>query len=136
MLIQITVAGGLSNAALLAVEAALQARYLDGHNPAGTKAAVAIYFLIAFFYTVTIECTGYVYGVEIWPTYLRSQGATISYVAFFLTSIWTTAPAAQAFKIISWRYYMVFIAVTVPLCIAIYIILPEVCEALSSVILS
>jgi len=126
MLITSLVIGGLLNAVLLAVEAALQAQFIDGHNPAGTKAAVAVYFLIAFFYTATIECTGYVYGCEIWPTYLRSQGATISYFGFFVTSIWSTAPAAQAFKAIGWKYYMVFIAVTVPLATIIYFILPEV----------
>ncbi|KFY30254.1 hypothetical protein V493_02034 [Pseudogymnoascus sp. VKM F-4281 (FW-2241)] len=123
--VKLLVAGGLSNAALLAVQAALQSKYLDGHNPAGTKAAVAIYFLIAFFYTATIECTGAVYGCEIWPTYLRSQGATISYISFFVTSIWSTAPAALAFSSIGWRYYMVFIAVTVPLAILSYFVLPE-----------
>lgn len=126
MLIETIVAGGLINAILLAIEAGLEATYLDGHNPSGTKAAVAMYFLFAFFYTSTIECTGYVYGCEIWPTYLRSQGATISYVGFFVTSIWTTAPAAQAFATIGWKYYMVFIAVTIPLAIAIWFILPEV----------
>ncbi|KFY55954.1 hypothetical protein V496_06861 [Pseudogymnoascus sp. VKM F-4515 (FW-2607)] len=123
--VKLLVAGGLISAALLAVQAALQSKYLDGSNPAGTKAAVAIYFLIAFFYTATIECTGAVYGCEIWPTYLRSQGATISYISFFITSIWSTAPAALAFSSIGWRYYMVFIAVTVPLAILCYFVLPE-----------
>jgi dipeptide/tripeptide permease len=70
-----------------------------------------------------------VYGCEIWPTYLRSQGATISYMAFFITSIWSTAPAALAFSTIGWRYYMVFIAVTVPLAITIYFVLPEVSQS-------
>jgi hypothetical protein len=106
LLTEIIVAGGLINAVLLAIEAGLEASFLDGHNPTGTKAAVAMYFLFAFFYTCTIECTGYVYGCEIWPTYLRSQGATISYVGFFVTSIWTTAPAAQAFNHSPCHYYI------------------------------
>lgn len=100
--------------------------YLDGHNKAGTQAAVAIYFLIAFWYTCTIECTGYVYGCEIWPTYLRSQGATISYFSFYVCSIWATAPASLAFGTIGWKYYMVFVAVTIPLSIIILFYCPEV----------
>jgi MFS family permease len=120
------VAGGIGNSVLLAVEAALEKFYLDGHNRSGVQAAVAIYFLIAVWYTCTIECTGYVYGCEIWPTHLRSKGAAISYFGFFTTSIWATAPAAVAFANIGWKYYMVFIAVTVPLAIAIFIVCPEV----------
>jgi hypothetical protein len=121
-----TVAGGFINSALLAIEAALESQYLNSTNQSGIQAAVAMYFLIAFFYTCTIECTGYVYGCEIWPTYLRSKGATISYIGFFVTSIWATAPASLATSTIGWKYYMVFIAVTVPLTIAIWFILPEV----------
>jgi hypothetical protein len=121
-----TVAGGFGSAVLLAVEAALQAEYLDGHNLSGTKGAVAIYFIIAWFYTCTLECTGYVYGCEIWPTHLRSKGAAISYFGFYICSIWATAPAAQAFKAIGWKYYMVFIAVTVVLTIPCMFYLPEV----------
>lgn len=121
-----TVAGGIGNSILLACEAALEAKYLGSDNKSGIQAAVAMYFLIAFCYTCTIECTGYVYGCEIWPTHLRSQGASISYFGFYVTSIMATAPASQAFASIGWEYYMVFIAITIPLTIAIWLILPEV----------
>jgi hypothetical protein len=111
---------------LLAVEAALQAHYLDGHNLNGTRAAVAVYFIIAWWFTSTLECTGYVYGCEIWPTHLRSKGSAISYFGFYSFSIWSTAPAAQAFASIGWKYYMVFIAVTVALVIPCMFYLTEV----------
>ena len=111
---------------LLSIEAALQAQYLNGHNLAGTRAAVAFYFIIAFFFTATLECACYVYGCEIWPTHLRSKGATNSYFGFYIFSIWTTAPAAQAFATIGWKYYMVFIAVTIAMTIPIMLYLPEV----------
>ncbi|CZR70281.1 related to glucose facilitated diffusion protein [Phialocephala subalpina] len=123
--VKLLVAGGFINSTLLAIEAALESQYLHSTNQSGIQAAVAMYFLIAFFYTCTIECTGYVYGCEIWPTYLRSKGATISFIGFFLTSIWATAPASLATSTIGWKYYMVFIVVTVPLTTAIWFILPE-----------
>lgn len=69
MLIESIVAYKVINAILFAVKAGLEASYLDGHNPSGTKAAVAMYFLFAFFYRSIIECTGYVDGCEIRPTY-------------------------------------------------------------------
>lgn len=124
--VKLIVAGGWGMIILLAVEAALQAQYLDGHNLGGTKAAVAIYFIIAWWFTCTLECTGYVYGCEIWPTHLRSKGSAISYFGFYIFSIWSTAPAAQAFASIGWKYYMVFIAVTVVLLIPCMFYLPEV----------
>lgn len=119
------VAGGWGMIILLSVQCALQATYLDGHNLNGTRAAVAIYFLIAFWFTATLECVGYVYGCEIWPTHLRSKGSAISYFGFYLVSIWTTAPAAQAFASIGWKYYIVFIVVTTSLVIPCMLYLPE-----------
>jgi hypothetical protein len=115
-------------AALLAIEAALQANYLDGSNLNGVRAAVAIYFLMAFYFCCTLECVGYVYGCEIWPTHLRSKGSAISYFGFYVFSIWSTAPAAQAFASIGWKYYMVFIAITVALVIPCHF-LPEVFQS-------
>lgn len=120
------VAGGTGIAILLSIEAALEKYYLSSENKSGVQAAVAMYFFIAVWYTCTIECTGYVYGCEIWPTYLRSRGAAISYFGFFVTSIWVTAPASLAFSTIGWKYYMVFVAVLVPLTIAIFVLCPEV----------
>ncbi|CZR67460.1 related to glucose facilitated diffusion protein [Phialocephala subalpina] len=123
--VKLLVAGGILNSILLACEAALEAVYLNSDNQAGIRAAVAMYFLIAFSFTSTIECTGYVYGCEIWPMHLRSKGAAISYFGFYITSIYTTAPASQAFATIGWKYYMVFIAITIPLSITIWFVLPE-----------
>ena len=119
---------------LLAVEAALEANFLDGHNLNGTRAAVAVYFLIAAWFTSTLECTGYVYGCEIWPTHLRSKGSAVSYFGFYIFSIWTTAPAAQAFATIGWKYYMVFISVTLMLLIPCALYLPEVGPRSSAVV--
>jgi len=112
-------------AILVAVEAALQARFLEGSNLAGVRAAVAVYFLIAVWFTSTLECTGYVYTCEIWPTHLRSKGAAISFFGFYVSAIWTTAPAAQALGTIGWRYYMVFLVVTIVLVVPCFW-LPEV----------
>lgn len=113
-------------AILVAIQAALQSQYLSSSNLAGVRAAVAIYFLIAFYFCCTLECVGYVYGCEIWPTHLRSKGSAISYFGFYVFSIWTTAPAAQAFGSIGWKYYIVFICVTVALTIPCMFMLPEV----------
>ncbi|KAH8820758.1 general substrate transporter [Xylogone sp. PMI_703] len=119
------VVGGIGCVILLSIEAALEKYYLASNYTPGINACVAIYFTFATWFTATIECTGYVYGSEIWPTHLRSHGATITYVAFFLNALAYSTPASTAFTNISWKYYMVFVSVTVPCVIAIIFLFPE-----------
>lgn len=118
--------GGLGSVILLSIEAALEKYYLTSKYTPGINACVAIYFIFATWFTATIECTGYVYGSEIWPTHLRSYGATITYVAFFINALAYSTPASTAFANIGWQYYMVFVAITVPCVVAIIFLFPEV----------
>lgn len=106
--------------------AALIKYYLDTSHLSGVNAAVALYFIFGFFFTSTIECTAYVYGSEIWPTHLRSEGSTIAYASFFANAIAYSAPVAVALDNIGWKFYMVFVAVTVSSTIAIWLYFPEV----------
>ena len=118
--------GGFSNAAILSIMAALIKYYLNTSYLPGVNAAVALYFIFGFFFTSTIECTAYVYGSEIWPTHLRSEGSTIAYASFFANAIAYSAPVAVALDNIGWKFYMVFVAVTVSSTIAIMLYFPEV----------
>lgn len=104
----------------------LQKYYIDGHSESGLKATVAIYFIFGFWYLFTFEPAAFVYGPEIWPTHLRNQGAQISYFGFFIGSVWTVASAPQGLANLGWKYYMIFVAATVPCIIACYFLLPEV----------
>lgn len=87
-----------------------------------------MFFIFVFFFGLFVECPGYTYIVEIWPTHLRSEGATIGLGSFFLMTIAYNSPAAQAFATIGWRYYFVMVAVCLvsTTCIALYC--PEVCR--------
>ncbi|KAF4540158.1 MFS sugar transporter, partial [Lasiodiplodia theobromae] len=123
--VNLLVIGGLGSVVLLIIEGVLQKYYLDTTYTAGLNAAVAMYFIFGVWFTSTIECTGYVYGAEIWPTHLRSKGATLNYIGFFGPALAYTYPATTAFTTIGWKYYMVFVAITVPCCVAIYFLLPE-----------
>jgi hypothetical protein len=89
----------------------LQKYYVGTSNAAGLRAATAMYFIFVFVFGLLIECPGYTYIVEIWPTHLRSHGATIGFISFFLMTIAYNSPAAEAFATIGWRYYFVMIAV-------------------------
>ncbi|KEF55574.1 uncharacterized protein A1O9_08324 [Exophiala aquamarina CBS 119918] len=103
--------GGYLCSACLIVEAVLQKYYIGTDNAAGLRAATAMYFVFVFLFGLLIECPGYTYIVEIWPTHLRSEGATIGFVSFFLTTIAYNSPAAEAFATIGWKYYFVMISI-------------------------
>lgn len=125
--IKFPVIGGFGSAAIISVMAALEKFYLNTTYTPGINGAVAIYFIFGAFFTSTIECTAYVYGSEIWPTHLRSEGATIALVSFFGNAVAYSAPVTLALTNIGWKFYMVFVAVTVASTIVIMFYFPEVC---------
>lgn len=99
--------GGFGSVIIIGTMAALERYYLNtGYKP-GNNGAVAMYFLFGTWFTSTIECTAYVYASEIWPTHLRSKGATIAYASFFANAIAYAAPVTVALNTIGWKYYMV-----------------------------
>ncbi|RSM15727.1 hypothetical protein CDV31_004826 [Fusarium ambrosium] len=123
--VRLLVVGGFGSAAILSVMAALQKFYLGTDDGPGLKAAVAIYFIFGAFFTTTIECTAYAYGSEIWPTHLRSEGSTLVFASFFGNSIAYSAPVTVGLKNIGWKFYMIFVVVTVISTIAIWFTFPE-----------
>ncbi|KAJ4308320.1 hypothetical protein N0V84_012160 [Fusarium piperis] len=123
--VKLLVIGGFGSAAILSVMAALQKFYLGTDDGAGLNAAVAIYFIFGAFFTTTIECTAYAYGSEIWPTHLRSEGSTLVFASFFGNSIAYSAPVTVGLKNTGWKFYMIFVVVTVISTIAIWFTFPE-----------
>lgn len=120
------VVGGFGSAAILAMMGTLIKFYLGTTHFAGINAIVAFYFIFGAFFTSTIECTAYVYGSEIWPTHLRSEGSTLAYASFFGNAIAYSAPVAVALKNIGWKFYMILLTVTVVSTIYIVFFFPEV----------
>ncbi|TVY55499.1 High-affinity glucose transporter [Lachnellula cervina] len=123
--VKLLVVGGIGSAAILSVMAALVKYYLGSTNQAGTNALVALYFIFGAFFTSTVECTSYVYGSEIWPTHLRSEGSTLAYASFFGNAIAYSAPVSVALKTIGWEFYMILVSVTVVSAIGIFFYFPE-----------
>lgn len=113
-------------AAILSTMASLVKYYLGTPAGPGVRALVALYFIMGAFFTSTIECTSYVYGSEIWPTHLRSEGSTITYLSFFGNAIAYSAPVSVGLNNIGWKFYMILICVTVVTTIMIVIWFPEV----------
>ncbi|KAI6085227.1 general substrate transporter [Hypoxylon rubiginosum] len=123
--VKLLVIGGVTNVAILSVMTALVKYYLNTTFQPGINALVALYFIFGFAFTSTIECTAYVYGSEIWPTHLRSEGSTIAYASFFGNALAYSAPINLALKNIGWKYYLVFVAVTVVSTAILAVYFPE-----------
>ncbi|KAI1398476.1 general substrate transporter [Hypoxylon fuscum] len=123
--VKLLVIGGITNAAILSTMTALVKFYLNTTYQPGINALVALYFIFGFAFTSTIECTSYVYGSEIWPTHLRSEGSTIAYASFFGNALAYSAPINLALKNIGWKYYLVFVAVTVVSTAILAVYFPE-----------
>ncbi|KAI0884104.1 general substrate transporter [Annulohypoxylon maeteangense] len=119
------VIGGVINAAALAIMTGLMKYYLSSTYHPGINAIVAFYFIFAFAFASMIDCTSYAYGSEIWPTYLRSEGSTIIFASFFANSLAYNAPINQALDNIGWKYYLVFVTVTVVSTALIAVYFPE-----------
>jgi hypothetical protein len=123
--VRLLVAGGFGSAIILSLMAALIKTYLSTDNLPGINATVAFYFIFGAFFTSTIECTAYVYGSEIWPTHLRSEGSTIAYASFFANAIAYSSPVSVALDNIGWRFYLVFVSVTFVSTLVIMFYFPE-----------
>ena len=109
----------------LSVEAAMQALYIGTTNKAGLSAGVFFFFLFAVFYDCFYDAGSFVYTAEIWPTHLRSEGVTIAMCTLYAFAIAYNSPASLALSTIGWKYYLVFICVSVVSSICIQLYLPE-----------
>ncbi|KAK7202704.1 general substrate transporter [Myxozyma melibiosi] len=116
---------GYLMAIAMSIEATLQRFYLNSDSKPGMNAAVAFFFIFMACYSFTADCVVYVYNAEIWPTHLRSKGVTFGLGAFFLFGIIYNSPSAQAFESIGWKYYLVFICMTLVCTTLIVFTFPE-----------
>jgi hypothetical protein len=62
---------------------------------------------------------------EIFPTHLRSKGATLCIASYSLINIMWTQVSPIAFDNIGWKYYLVFICCCVVASVIIYFTYPD-----------
>ena len=82
-------------------------------------------YIYEFCYCATLECVSYNYISEIWPTHLRSYGSALSGFMLFVMQVIFSVPSATAFANISWRFFLVFIALTAFNTVVAYFKFPE-----------
>ncbi|KAI9870980.1 MAG: hypothetical protein M1830_003560, partial [Pleopsidium flavum] len=109
----------------LCFEAALDAQYTGTTNASGLRAGVFFLFLYISFYGVCIDATTFVYCSEIFPTHIRPKGMAFSIAILFLATIPYLEAAPTAFAEVGWKYYLLFILLTVINIPIIYYYFPE-----------
>ncbi|KEF52756.1 uncharacterized protein A1O9_11173 [Exophiala aquamarina CBS 119918] len=117
---------GITGCALMmTVYTALVAKYSGTTNKTGQAFAVLFLYLFVTFYALCVDAVSYVYCSEIFPTSLRASGMAASVTGLFATTLLYTQPAPQAFAVIGWKYYLIFIIV--PICGVpfLYLFAPE-----------
>ncbi|KAK3724876.1 hypothetical protein LTR37_000924 [Vermiconidia calcicola] len=109
----------------LIIEIAMLAEYVPYGNIAGTKVAVFAIMFFVFFYGLFIDAASFIYSSEIYPTNIRSRGMALATFTYFVACITYVTPGAVAIASIGWRYYLLFMCLTVITIVVIYFVYPE-----------
>lgn len=96
-------------AIIVACYTALSKVYVDTPNTSGLNAAVAMTYIFFVAYGGFIEGPYYYYAPELFPTHLRAKGMTVTVGTFTLLSIMWAQVAPTAIANIGWRFFLIFI---------------------------
>lgn len=94
-------------------------------------AAVFFLFLHILLFGLSYDATSYIYGSEIFPNPVRARGLAISITGLFTSTIIFLQCAPAAFTEIGWKYYVVFIVISVFMVAIMFFYFPEVCLEVS-----
>ncbi|KAK9382852.1 general substrate transporter [Kockiozyma suomiensis] len=117
---------GLTGCALALVgECVALSTYERTGGRAASIAAVVFLFLHVFVYGLNMDVTSYVYSSEIMPNQLRAKGVSFSICGLFLSTIVYLEAASTAFANIGWKYYLVFICMSIFFFVLVFFYFPE-----------
>lgn len=88
------------------------AKYGGTTNKIGNGFGVFFLFFYVTWYGFGIDPTIYVYMSELFPTHIRAQGVAMGLASFLGSALVYNEVAGTAFATIGWKYYLVFITVT------------------------
>ncbi|KAL8335073.1 hypothetical protein RB598_009327 [Gaeumannomyces tritici] len=94
------------------------------HTPTGL-AVVPFLFVYFLGYDIALTPLLVSYPVEIWPYALRARGLSVTLVTALFVLFFNTFVNPIALDAISWKYYIVFVAVLVAFVLSVYFTYPE-----------
>ncbi|ODV65356.1 general substrate transporter [Hyphopichia burtonii NRRL Y-1933] len=106
-------------------ELIMVALFSGSDNKAANAAGVFFIFFHIVFYGGCVDANTYVYATEIWPTHIRSKGAALSTSGLFIGLLVFTTGVTSALNHIQWRYFLIFIILSLINCIIIFFYFPE-----------
>ncbi|KAF2092538.1 sugar transporter family protein [Rhizodiscina lignyota] len=110
----------------LILETAMVGEFVEAHpNAAGQKVAVFAIFFYVFFYGIFLDAASFVYSSEVYPTNIRSRGVAMATFTYFAGCILYVTPGATAFANIGWKYFLVFVIMTVFSIVIMWFTFPE-----------
>ncbi|KAG7088988.1 hypothetical protein E1B28_012934 [Marasmius oreades] len=108
------------------VYSAVMARLFGGgSNKIGVGFAVLGIYLYTAIYYLFINCTTWLYGVEVLPLFLRSKITGLAALTHFIVNIGVTQAGPSAFANIGENYYYVFVVMTTIYFLGIFFFFPE-----------
>ncbi|OCF40822.1 hypothetical protein I317_05357 [Kwoniella heveanensis CBS 569] len=99
--------------------------YGGSDNKVGAGAAVAFLFLFITFFAPGIDVTSYVYGAEIFPTYMRARGLSVTIATYFAFAALYVSVSSTAQATIGAYFNILFIGLSAINCVIGYYFLPE-----------
>ncbi|KAL6231990.1 general substrate transporter [Aspergillus navahoensis] len=115
--------GVLATTTVLAVETALVAT-ADGRE-SYLSGAAAFIFLFLFVFNLFLEGPTWYYVSEIFPTHIRAKGMTINIISLSCTNLLWLEVSPTAFGSIDWKFYLVFISLSVVGAVILYTVFPN-----------
>ena len=94
-------------------------------NTGGQKTAVVALMFFVFFYGLFIDAASFIYSSEIYPTQIRARGVAMATATYFIACITYVTPGATAIANIGWRYFLVFVCLTVVTIVVLIFMYPE-----------
>jgi len=109
----------------LSLECAMFAQFGGTDDRVGNSLGVFFIFCYIFFYAAGIDATSYVYCSEIFPNHVRSEGMAWSMIGTFLSTILYLEVGPVALAAVKWKYYLLFISLTLIDIVVIWKLFPE-----------
>ncbi|KAL0929487.1 uncharacterized protein CTRU02_215653 [Colletotrichum truncatum] len=97
----------------ISIETAMIAEFIEGPIKSATGQRIALVAIFVLFYGAFIDAASFVYSAEIYPTNIRSRGVALATCTYFIACIIFVTPGATAIATIGWKYFLVFIVLTI-----------------------
>ncbi|PVH96127.1 putative lactose permease [Periconia macrospinosa] len=101
------------------------ARYTSTQSAAAGYAVIVFLFLFLGGYVLGLTPIPVLYVNEIWPSYLRANGASIFWVTQAVATCFNQYVNPIALKSIVWKYYLVYVGVLVAVIMFMFFYVPE-----------